>query len=344
MAIKRLMSEAKIIQTIQSMHRQNRKMIGDDCAILPYRPGTSLLVSKDLLVEGVHFKREWMSGKEIGAKAILVNVSDIAAMGGKPWGMFLGLSVPSDFGQKSLQQLLKGLEETSNAYDLPIWGGDTTGSTGPLTLSITIFGLAKTAQIKQRGTARPHDKVFVAGHLGDAHAGLELLKERERHRRQAPWKLWERALVRRHKCPNINLELAQFLGSSPYVTSMMDLSDGLFQDLPKLCSKTTGLKARVQLELLPLSLELKRYGEVRSFNPYLAAVIGGEDYQLLFTVAASKLELFWKSYRAKKERNHLGSLTEIGEIVKSRQTEYFEGKKRIQLGRKIAGSLFHHFD
>ena len=276
--------------------------IGDDCAVLPIWPIRSypawqwrkmenmpgvtfptdsgeLLVSTDLLMEGVHFLREESSPEDIGWKAAAVNLSDIAAMGGSPVATFLSIALPKDVQGEWAERFIKGYAEISDLFDVPLLGGDTTSSLRDLAINVCVLGRCPSGKAIKRSGARPGDVIYVTGPLGDSAAGLQaILNNLERTEDVA-------TLIHRHKRPIPRLRAGTDLIDTGVVGAMMDISDGIASDLRHIL-KASGVGAEVDLARLPISEELastcKKYG----WDAFELAAGGGEDFELLFTAPA----------------------------------------------------------
>jgi len=239
--------------------------IGDDCAVLPVADGDALLFTADLLNEGVHFLRRATSARELGGKALAVNLSDIAAMGGRPVATLLSLALPPDAGETWAEEFMEGYRTLSERYGVALVGGDTTRSGQGITINVTAIGRAPLSCIKRRSAARPGDVLFTTGALGASGAGLrDLLAGR----------LDTPAAVE-HRNPRPQVEEGLWLGMRREVHAMMDLSDGLASDLRHILDRS-GVGAEVLLERVP----------VAEGSDLQTAACGGEDYKLLLTADA----------------------------------------------------------
>lgn len=239
--------------------------IGDDCAVLPVADGDALLFTADLLNEGVHFLRRATSARELGGKALAVNLSDIAAMGGRPVATLLSLALPPDAGETWAEEFMEGYRALSERYGVALVGGDTTRSGQDITINVTAIGRAPLSCIKRRSAARPGDVLFTTGALGASGAGLrDLLAGR----------LDTPAAVE-HRNPRPQVEEGLWLGMRRGVHAMMDLSDGLASDLRHILDRS-GVGAEVLLERIP----------VAEGSDLQTAACGGEDYKLLLTADA----------------------------------------------------------
>lgn len=247
--------------------------IGDDCAVLELPPGHRLLTTKDLLIEGIHFDRAWIDNHRLGRKSVSVNVSDIAAMGGRPRHLYLGLGVPSDFSVEELQLFMAGFLEAVAEYGACLVGGDTCRSPGPLLISVTAEGsVAAGREVCRRGARVGHD-IYVSGTLGDSALALNQL---------ATGKLLDPWLASRHHDPTARVALGQALSEKGLASAMIDVSDGLLADLGHIL-KSSGVGALLEEPLLPLSAAFRAALEQDPQQLQLA-LSGGEDYELLFSV------------------------------------------------------------
>jgi thiamine-monophosphate kinase len=256
--------------------------IGDDCAVV--RPaGKNLLLTTDMMVEGVHFDMRWTTPFQLGFKLVSVNVSDIYAMGGRPEFMLLNFSAGSEADVDTFQRIFDGIEKAAGLYGVTLVGGDISSSEH-IVLSATVTGYV--SKFVRRSGARFGDRIYVTGFLGDSACGLELLKrigrpvEIERRKRTncgLPWAV-ALPLLRRHLMP-VAVRPERF---SRRATSMIDVSDGLLIDLLRIC-EASGAGARLYAEQLPVSKRLKRVAEFLKKDPFRFVLGGGEDYELLFT-------------------------------------------------------------
>lgn len=251
--------------------------IGDDCAAALVPPGELLLTTTDLLIEGVHFRRDWTAARDLGRKSVAVNVSDIAAMGGTPRQIFLGLGLPADFPLVQIEEFLQGVLEASAEYGATLAGGDTCRSPGPLFISVTAQGSVPPQQLLTRSGARPGDAIYVSGTLGDSALALRQLQAGH---------LPLPELARRHHHPKARVALGRRLAAAGLASAMIDLSDGLLGDLGHILT-ASGVGARLFPDCLPLSESL-RLALPDPMAQQQLALTGGEDYELLFTVPAAQ--------------------------------------------------------
>jgi len=251
--------------------------IGDDCAALALEGPDYLLWTVDTLVEGVHFDLAFTSLEQLGWKALAVNLSDIAAMGGEPRYALLSLGWPPRRDRSQALSLADGLARAAREFGAAIIGGDTVASPVGLTLTVTLTGVVPAGQMVRRSGARPGDLVYVTGVLGEAAAGLEVLK-----RGLALDRDLREALVEAHLAPRPQLKAGRLLAREGLATAMIDVSDGVATDLSHLC-QASSVGARIEAAAVPVSPRLKAAAPRLGLDPLRLALTGGEDYQLLFT-------------------------------------------------------------
>jgi thiamine-monophosphate kinase len=289
--------------------------IGDDAAILAPPAGQEVVVSTDLLVEGVHFDLSFSPLRHLGYKAVAVNVSDVAAMFATPTQIVVGLSLPSRFTVEAVEELYAGMRLACEAYGVDLVGGDTTGSRTGLIISVTALGLVEAGKAVRRSGGKPTDILCVTGDLGGAYLGLQVL-EREKQAFLAdpdtqPELENYNYVVQRQLKPEARLDIVhelRELGVHP--TAMIDISDGLASEVLHLCAGS-GTGARVFSEYLPLANPTLEAAAEFNLDPITAALNGGEDYELLFTIPVTDHA---------KIKNHpditvIGHLTEKNDAV-----------------------------
>ena len=247
--------------------------IGDDCAVIG-----DTLVTTDLLAEGVHFLLDGISPFDLGYKSAAVNISDIAAMGGLPKYAFLSIALPT-VNDGWLAAFSDGFASCCHRYGVTLLGGDTSASAGGIFINVTLMGECPHGTALLRSGARPGDLICVTGTLGDSAAGLRLIQEMADQVGHD-----ENVLLHRHCHPEPRVDEGIALRNCPGVHSMMDISDGIAADLPHIL-EASGVGATVDFATLPLSEELRRLCASRSWDPVDLALCGGEDYELLFTIA-----------------------------------------------------------
>ena len=259
--------------------------IGDDAAIWSPTPGTRSVISTDSLIEGVHFRLDWTTWRDLGHKALAVNLSDIAAMGARPRLAVLSLGLTGQEPVAGLLDLYRGLGALAAQHDVVIAGGDIVASPDRLGLHVTVVGESwpeADGRLLTRDTARPGDLLAVGGPLGLSAAGLELLLATPT---SPPTGAADAHFLAAHHRPTPRIAYGRALVAAG-VRAAMDLSDGLWGDLTKLCERS-GVAARVDAALLPVPADLKTRFPDRWLH---LATRGGEDYELLFAADAAALE------------------------------------------------------
>lgn len=253
--------------------------LSDDAATIRLPEGRELVVTVDALVEGVHFFKD-DPADEIAKKALRVNLSDLAAKGAEPEGYLLALSLPGWVGNRWLESFARGLGEDQSRFGIGLLGGDTTSTPGPLTLSITALGSIENGRMLRRSGARPGDLVFVSGTIGDAGAGLALLKgggaTLARNHRET--------LIGRYRLPEPRLSLGRLLVGS--ATASLDVSDGLIADLGHI-AETSQVRIVIEAARVPLSAAFRQFSGPAQGDAVVRAAASGDDYELAFTAPPS---------------------------------------------------------
>lgn len=279
--------------------------IGDDAAAFATEPGLLTLLTTDMLVEGVHFLRPAIGGLDLGHKALAVNLSDIAAMGGAPREAFVSLAVPEDCPLAYLEEIYAGLRALAAEHEVNILGGDTTASRRDLVINVALTGCVAEHELMRRNGARPGDLIAVTGTLGESRAGLHLIQKGLPVDRPA-----HQYLIEAHHRPQPHLAQGRFLAASGAVHAAMDISDGLSSDLGHILSQS-GVGARIYADRLPISGPLRDFCRDNAIDPVRHALAGGEDYVLLCTLDPEKGAALSKDYA-----DTLGApLRLIGEIT-----------------------------
>jgi thiamine-monophosphate kinase len=311
--------------------------IGDDAALIKHT-NENLLVTTDMMVEGVHFNMDFITPFQLGFKLVSVNVSDIYAMGGKPKFLLLNIAMRRNMDKKTIDSFFDGVQEAMKLYSLFLVGGDLSASHKDMTLSATLIGYAK--KYLKRSGAKQGDRIYVTGNLGDSSCGLELLKRikrpipielsKERRAKSKDLRInsndtvlyatrsklpakglkWNdvELLLRRHLMP-VAKDSKKFVRSA---TSMLDISDGLLIDLSRICDESR-VGTRIYINNIPISSELKRVASCLGMSPVKLALSGGEDYEMLFTAPSSK----------KVNAIYIGDITESERVI-----VYPSGRKR----------------
>lgn len=296
--------------------------IGDDCAVYDKGPKSLSLVTSDMLVEGVHFDLDFTSPYLLGCKSLAVNISDIAAMGGKPRWFLLSLALPGHMDIDFVEEFCRGAAHIANEYGVKLIGGDTVASPDKLIISITLIGEEDGTEPIRRDGASDGDQIFVTGTIGDSAAGLALLKEgtsRDSGNKNHV------EVIMKHLSPTPRIRESEFIAARKIATSMIDVSDGLLQDLAHIC-RGSGVGAKVWLDRIPLSESYKATAREIGLESGFP-LSGGEDYELVFTVPLEKVEAL-----DLLEKEYFCKVTHIGEIVSGEGVAlYDDHNNEIQL-------------
>ncbi|MBI3705205.1 MAG: thiamine-phosphate kinase [Rhizobiales bacterium] len=300
--------------------------LSDDAAFIAPPAGCDLVLKTDAIIGGVHFFAE-DSAREVARKALRVNLSDLAAKGATPLGFLLSLALPKEIGDDWLGAFADGLHADAVEFGCPLFGGDTDRTPGPVTISIAMFGSVPQGSMVRRAGAKPGDRVFVSGTIGDASLGLAL-------RKGADWKLsaaQRQHLAARYLLPQPRNALAEAVRT--HASAAMDVSDGLAGDLAKLC-RVSGMASEIAVAQVPLSDAARA---VIAAAPAMleTALTGGDDYEVLCTVPPAKAA----SFRAAAQAVNV-PVSEIGVIVEGEGAR-FVGADGQALAFKRAS--FSHF-
>ena len=269
------------------------KGIGDDAAVIDYGEKVTL-VSTDLLVEGVHFDLAYMPLRHLGYKCATVNFSEIVAMNGTPRQLFVGISVSNRFPVEALEEIYEGIKLACTRYKVDLAGGDTTSSVHGLFLSLTVTGEAAKEDVVYRNTAKENDLICVTGDLGGAYAGLMLLEREKQVFRADPsmqpeLEGYDYVLERQLK-PEARTEYREiFRNAGIKPTAMIDISDGLASEVLHIAVES-GLGCSIYEDKIPMDIVTEQVVRELNMDPSIAALNGGEDYELLFTVKQSDYE------------------------------------------------------
>ena len=325
-------SENEIIRMLQNRipvgNEYIKKGIGDDAAVIHQKnTGEYWLVTTDMLVENVDFRCEWTTPRKLGHKSISINLSDLAAMGGRPRFFTVSLGLPSEISRRWITEFYRGLTGQGDRHGALLVGGDLSSSESGIIISITAIGESVGGKVLYRSGSREGDALYVTGILGRSAAGLRLLREG----RLQPRTRSQREALRSHRQPESRCESGIWLAQSGMVRCMMDLSDGLSIDLARMCV-AGGVGAEIDIARLPLFQDASSWG----MDPVALALHGGEDFELLFAVPDSKAALLEKNYP-----RELPSIARIGRIIRGRGNIWIHcnGKNRSRL--KEQG--FDHF-
>lgn len=298
--------------------------IGDDAAVWTPRKSQLQLITVDEVTEGVDFRRATTSPEDAGWRALAVSLSDIAAMGGRPILAVVSLTIPSDLGERDIHGLYRGMKELAARYDVQIAGGDLSRG-NVLSLGVTVVGEVRRSNLKRRGGGAPGDVLAVTGPLGLNRAGLAILEGEVDPAALDP-RLVERA-VGAYRRPQPRVEAGRFLGGSAYVTAMMDLSDGLAADLPRLAA-ASGVAAVVDAQTLPIDPACRAVAEAMGVSPLRLALEGGDDLELLCAIRARSA-----AYVAGRAEKRLGRpLLRVGRLEAGAGVTVCQDGERRPLG------------
>lgn len=276
-----------LTEGIKPVQPSTLKGVGDDAAVINFGNDERVLITTDLLLEGIHFNLEYVPLKHLGYKAAVVNFSDIYAMNGTPTQITVSLGISKRFGVEDIEELYAGIRLACERYGVDLVGGDTSASMTGLTISITCLGTAKAEDIVYRNGAKEHNLICVTGNLGTAYMGLQLL-ERERLVAQGNEKAQlafegKEYLLERQLKPEARRDIIEKLreaGIKP--TAMMDISDGLSSEIMHICHQSN-CGCSIYEDKLPIDYQAAVLAEEMNLNIVTCALNGGEDYELLFT-------------------------------------------------------------
>lgn len=308
----------QLTQDFPLRNASSLKGVGDDAAVIDHE-GYRTLVSVDLLVEGIHFDMTYTPLKHLGYKSAVVNFSDIYAMNGTPTQIVVGLGISNRYSVEALDELYAGIRLACDAYGVDLVGGDTTSSRSGLVISITVIGKAKDEDIVYRSGAKPNNLLCVSGDLGGAYMGL-LILEREKAEYMANPNMQPQLggfdyVLERQLKPEARKDIIARLkeiGVKP--TSMIDISDGLASEILHLC-KESGVGCQLYEDKIPLDPSTEKIAKDFQIVPSVAAMNGGEDYELLFTIDQKDYE---KIQKIAEDVTVIGYMTEdkgIAELV-----------------------------
>lgn len=308
--------------------------VGDDAAVLRLSSGQIVVATCDMFVEGVHFDLATCSASQVGWRAMTASLSDIAAMGCRPLFATISIGVPRDTLVGMIEQIYGGLTDAARAQAVAIVGGDTVRSPAAIVLDVAAFGEPVADRYLTRSGARDGDLIAVTGYPGQAAAGLEIILSSARFGERG-----DEALVRAHLEPQARVEHGLFLAQIDAVTTAIDLSDGVVQDLGHICemSKLGGL---IDVQKLPISSPLSDYCERNSKNPIDMCLSGGEDYEVLFTIRKDREEPFIAGWR---ERFDI-PVTVIGYMTAEFDGVQFRDGDRIVLSHRAGYDHFRQRD
>jgi thiamine-monophosphate kinase len=298
----------RLTNKIKLKNSSTMKGVGDDAAVLDFK-NKQLVVTTDLLTEGVHFNLMYVPLKHLGYKAIVVNLSDVVAMNATPRQVTVSIALSSKFSVEAIEELYEGIYLACEKYGVDLIGGDTTSSLTGLTISVTAIGEANAEDVVYRSGAKKTDLICVTGDLGGAYMGLQLL-ERENevfkvNNQLKPQLTGHDYILARQLKPEARLDMNKIFSDLKIKpTSMIDISDGLSSEIKHIC-KESHVGAKIYEDKILLDNDTKNMALEFNINPLVTALNGGEDYELLFTVPMADFE---------KIKNH-PDITIIGHIV-----------------------------
>ncbi len=284
----------RLTKKIKHYHKETLKGVGDDTAVIGTDGEQNNLLTKDLLIEGVHFNLMYTPLKHLGYKSIAVNLSDIYAMNGKPTHVIIGIAVSSKFTVEALEELYEGMLLACEKYQVDMVGGDTTSSKSGLCISVTAMGKVQKDRIAYRSGAQDGDLICVSGDLGAAYAGL-LILEREKEVFKAnpdvqPDISSYNYVLERQLKPEPRKDIVELLeGLNIIPTSLIDVSDGLASEILHI-ARSSAKGAVIYEEKIPVDMQTAGVAHEFKIDPTTFALNGGEDYELLFTIRQSDYE------------------------------------------------------
>jgi thiamine-monophosphate kinase len=297
---------------IDSLRRRYSTAIGDDAAVFQSTAGKETVITADLLIEDIDFRRTTAPPTLLGHKALAVSLSDIAAMGARPRWSLISIGVPEDVWETEfVDQFYEGLTNLANRYDVKLIGGDTSRTPEKIVIDSIVIGECNVGQAVKRAGAEPGDQIFVTGSLGGAAAGLRMSERgahlAEQNLADEDSQKIDHVLLRQLR-PEPRTGWGMVLGEEGLATSLIDISDGLSSDLNHLCTES-GVGALIESSLLPIDHQVVELCGRRALDPLQLALHGGEDFELLFTVRAGDVG------RLPRRVDGVG-LTRIGEVRK----------------------------
>lgn len=311
-----MISESEIIRKLQIAFPE---YIGDDAAIINNPLNKKMLITTDILVEDIHFRRKYYDPESLAHKLLHVNMSDIVAMGGETSYILLGGALPPNTSAY-IKQFMESFLQIAKTHNIILIGGDTTSSVDKLFLSVTAIGYAEENHIKTRYNAKDGDIICLAGNIGESKIGLHAFENN-----LDGFEYYKNI----HLKPKAKIDEGKWLGTKSEITSMMDLSDGLFLDLNKLINAS---KAGCNIDLNSISMTndfISTCTEL-GMNPIETAITGGEDFALLFTVKQDKLKDLAQEFQEEFEYK----LNPIGEICNGNKMKFLKNNKEITLNLK----------
>lgn len=282
-----------INEKVKIKHKETVTGIGDDAAVLDFS-GMQTVVTSDILMEGIHFDLMYTPLKHLGYKAVIANVSDVVAMNAIPKQIIVSIAMSGKFSVEAIDELYSGIFKACEMYNVDLVGGDTSSSITGLTISVTAIGAAQKSEIVYRSGAKENDIICTTGDLGAAYMGLQLLEREKEVFKANPHAQPELSgndyVLSRILKPEARLDVIQKLRELHIrPTAMMDISDGLSSELIHIC-KQSQCGCKIYQEKLPISQQAADLAAEMNIEPLIAALNGGEDYELVFTIDPSDYE------------------------------------------------------
>ena len=306
----------ELTKGFEPQNKRTLRGVGDDAAVIAAGRDDAIVISTDSLLEGVDFDLTYFPLKHLGYKAVTVGVSDILAMNATPEQIMISLGVSSKLPVEALKDLYEGIEFACKEMEVDLVGGDTSASMTGLVINITTIGRAKRKAISYRSGAQLNDLICITGDLGSAYMGLSLLEREKRVLRDIanPEPKFEgyEYLLQSYLKPRARKDIIEMLAEEGIVpTSMIDISDGLASEVLQIC-KASKCGARIYLNRIPIAKQTSTLAEEMHTDPVIAALNGGNDYELMFTVPLEMQEKVM----------HLGVIDVIGHITKESTGAY----------------------
>ncbi|MEH7384530.1 thiamine-phosphate kinase [Bacillus sp. JJ1521] len=301
--------------------------IGDDAALFRPTPNMEQIICVDTMVEGIHFNSHTMDPYQIGYKALAVNISDIAAMGGIPTYYLVSIAIPKDWNETDLLSIYEGMAMLADKYEIDLIGGDTVSIAESLVITVTVLGEVEKGKHFLRSHAKPGDIVFVTGTVGDSAAGLNVLL----HSGKKHWFTeLEEPLISKHQYPTPRVEIGRLLSTFGRV-SLNDISDGLASEANEI-AKASGVTLLIDDDKIPLSDAILAQFKDRALE---FALYGGEDFELVGTMAASDWDILQK-----KAKEHGYGLSKIGTVSEGGPAVFLNRDGELQ---KLEMKGYNHF-
>jgi len=316
------LGEFGLIQNIQrlSLRKSSSALIGigDDAAALKVSSSKTLLVTTDMLLEEIHFNFSFTDFYSLGWKSAAANLSDIAAMGGVPRYCLTSIGIPDHISVEQIKDFYRGFHSLMKTHKTVLVGGDTCHSGKGMVISVTVLGEIEKTKILARSGAKPGDKIFVTGTLGDSAAGLEILKNGVKGQGSRGKGAEAKRLIEKHLRPVARVAEGRAIALSGCASAMIDISDGLSSDLSHICEQSR-VGAEIRSDRIPISPALMKLSVGLTMPALSYALSGGEDYELLFTVPPGKIK--------RLQSLHI-PVTEIGTIKRGKTMLLVDGSNR----------------